>query len=65
MRVTQIVSTVAVFWAGFVLGKAAESGFEFERGSYGNGQKAAVVLAVVVLLVGGWLLLRRRGRTEP
>jgi hypothetical protein len=36
MRVTQIISMLAVLWGGFVLGKAAADGFEFESGSYGK-----------------------------
>jgi hypothetical protein len=53
MRTTQIVSMLAVLWGGFVLGKAAANGFEFETGSYGNGSEAAIVLAVIVILVAG------------
>ena len=51
MRTTQIISMLAALWAGFVLGKAAANGFEFENASYGNGQKAAIVLAVMVIIV--------------
>jgi hypothetical protein len=64
MRTTQIISMLAVFWAGFVLGKAAANGFEFETGSYGNGQKAAIVLAVIVILVAGRQLIKPR-RVKP
>ena len=65
MRTTQIVSMLAVLWGGFVLGKAAANGFEFETGSYGNGQKAAIVLAVIVILVAGRQLIKPRRRAKP
>jgi hypothetical protein len=65
MRVTQIISMLAVLWGGFVLGKAAADGFEFESGSYGNGQKAAIVVAVIVILVVGRQLIKPRRRAMP
>ena len=63
MRRSTIVAAVAVLWAAFVVGRAAVSGFSFESGSYGSGQKFAVVLAVVVLIVGGRELLKARRRS--
>jgi hypothetical protein len=57
---SQIVATIAVFWSGLVLGRAFASGFAFEDGAYGNGQKLAVALAVLVLIVGGRELLKSR-----
>jgi hypothetical protein len=65
MRTTQIISMLAVLWAGFVLGKAAGNGFEFENGSYGSGQKAAIVLAVMVIIVAGRQLIKPRRRVKP
>jgi hypothetical protein len=46
---------------GFVLGKAAANGFEFETGSYGKG---AIVLAVIVILVAGRQLIKTRRRAK-
>jgi hypothetical protein len=66
MRTTQIISMLAVLWAGFVLGKAAANGFEFDHGgAYGNGQMAAIVLAVIVILVAGRQLIKPRRRAKP
>jgi hypothetical protein len=66
MRVTQIISMLAVFWAGFVLGRAASDGFHFDHGgAYGNGQMAAIVLAVIVILVAGRQLIKPRRRAKP
>jgi hypothetical protein len=62
--VTQIVSMLAVLWAGFVLGRATSNGFAFDEGFYGNGQRAAVVLAVVVIIVARRQLLKSRCRAE-
>jgi hypothetical protein len=64
MRATQIISMLCVLWAGIIIGKAAASGFSFDQGAYGNGQKAAVVLAVVVILVVGRQLIKPR-RAKP
>jgi hypothetical protein len=64
VRVIQIVSMLAVFWAGFVLGKAASDGFSFDQGAYSNGQKAAIVLAVIVILVAGRPLIKPRRRAK-
>jgi hypothetical protein len=55
---SRIVATIAVFWAGLVLGRAFASGFAFDEGAYGNGQKFAVALAVLVLIVGARELLK-------
>jgi hypothetical protein len=63
MRRSTIVATVAVLWAAFVVIRAGASGFSFESGSYGNGQKFAVVLAIVVLIVGVRELLNARRRS--
>ena len=63
MRRSTIVAAVAVLWAAFVVGRAVASGFSFESGSYGNGQKFAVVLALVVLIVGVRELLKARRRS--
>ena len=66
MRTTQIISMLAVLWAGFVLGKAAANGFEFDHGgTYGNGQMAAIVLAVMVIIVAGRQLIKHRRRAKP
>jgi hypothetical protein len=43
---------IAVVWAALVLVRTAATGFEFNGGAYGNGQKLAVVLAILVLVVG-------------
>ena len=63
MRRSTFVAAVAVLWAAFVVGRAVASGFSFESGSHGNGQKFAVVLALVVLIVGGRELLKARRRS--
>jgi hypothetical protein len=63
LRRSTIVAAVAVLWAAFVVGRAVASGFSFESGSYGNGQKFAVALAVVVLIVGVCELLNARRRS--
>jgi hypothetical protein len=57
-----VITVVVMFWAGLVLGRAAANGFDFNDGSYGAGQKFAVVLAVVVAIVGAREMLKARSR---
>jgi hypothetical protein len=59
---SRIVAIVAVVWAALVLVRTVATGFEFDGGAYGNGQKFAVVLAALVLVVGARELLKSRGR---
>jgi hypothetical protein len=58
MRRSTVVAAVAVLWAALVVARAAASGFSFQSGAYGNGQKFALVLGLLVLIVGGRELLK-------
>ena len=60
MSRSKVIATIAVFWAGLVLGRAVANGFSFEEGAYGNGQKLAVAVAILVLIVSARELLKTR-----
>jgi hypothetical protein len=50
---------------GFRSREGRRRGLAFESGSYGNGQKAAIVVAVIVILVVGRQLMKPRRRAKP